>query len=105
MELWVAALRKLRERIGWAMLGSAFSAVVMGRIGWLCGLYENEKGADNSVTMHFWLLVRKIEPLVQRVVEESPSSQESENAIKLSAMIKLDEEYEQSEVVGDTSSA
>jgi hypothetical protein len=46
----------------------------------------------------------KIEPLVQRVVEESPSSQGAENAVKLSAMIKLDEEHEQSEVVGDTSS-
>ena len=45
------------RRIGWVMLGSTLSAVVMGRIDWLCGLHEKEKGADNSITMHFWLLV------------------------------------------------
>ena len=85
------------------MLGSAFSAVVMGRIGWLRGLHEKEKGADNSVTRHFWFPVYMgvIQPLVQRVVEESLSSQEAENAVKLSATIKLDEEHKRSEVVGD----
>ena len=35
------------------MLGLAFSAVGMGRISWLCGLHEKEKGTDNNVTMHF----------------------------------------------------
>ena len=58
MELWVAVLRKRREAYGgWVMLGSAFSEVVMGQIGWLCGLHEKGKGADNSVTMYTWLLV------------------------------------------------
>lgn len=51
-----------------------------------------------------YILIVKL-PLVQRVVEESPSSQGAKNAVKLSAMIKLDEEHERSEVVGDTSSA
>jgi hypothetical protein len=36
-------------------------------------------------------------------VEESPSGQRAENAVKLSVMIKLDEEHERSEVVGDMS--
>jgi hypothetical protein len=34
-------------------------------------------------------------------MEESLSSQEAENAVKLSATIKLDEEHERSEFVGD----
>ena len=59
LELWVAVLRCCgsgERRIGWVMQGSAFGAVVMGWIGWLCGLHEKGKDADNSVTMHFWLL-------------------------------------------------